>query len=93
MGIVQQRPDWWIDPGEGSSAPGAGGGAGAMAVVSAQVRPMGPHSAFITRPMAYACLNCGEWIHPGEAAWYDPDLDRSVCARCWPESVIASTRH
>jgi hypothetical protein len=43
--------------------------------------------------MAYACLNCGEWIHPGEAAWYDPDLDRSVCARCWPESVIASTRH
>ncbi len=91
MGIVQRRPEWWIEPDGGSSAP-ADGGEGPMAVVTAQVRPMGARSAFISRPMAYACLNCGEWIHPGEAAWYDPDLDRSVCARCWPESVTATPR-
>jgi hypothetical protein len=81
MSTAHEAPDWWIDPVDG---------AGAMVVVTARVRPMGPRSAFTTRPMAYACLNCGEWIHPQVGAWYDPDLDRSVCARCWPESITAA---
>ncbi len=102
MGIVHERPGWWIEPGgpNGSDAVATGsegvatGAAMAtepssMVVVTAHIRPMGQRSTFTTRPMAYACLNCGEWIHPGTGAWFDPDLDETVCARCWPETVTA----
>jgi hypothetical protein len=54
---------------------------------------MGPNSTFTVRTMARTCLNCGEWIHSGEGAWYDPDLDQSVCASCWPESVACRPGH
>jgi hypothetical protein len=43
--------------------------------------------------MVYACLNCGEEIRVGDRAWHDPDLDESVCAGCWPESVTVGTSH
>jgi len=95
MGIVHERPGWWIEP-EGPTGPdGAATGQAAaaappsMVVVMAHIRPMGLRSTFTTRPVAYACLNCGEWIHPRTGTWYDPDLDETVCARCWPETVSA----
>ena len=95
MGIVHERPGWWMESDRPTGTDGVTGPPGttdgsSMAVVFAQVRPMGQRSTFTTRPMTYACLNCGEWIHSGTGAWYDPDLDESVCARCWPETVTAT---
>ena len=58
-----------------------------VAEVAIQIRPMGRRTRFETRPMAYACLNCGEWIHPGTRVWHDPDLDESLCVHCWPETL------
>jgi hypothetical protein len=93
MGIVHERPGWWIEPDDHAAPPGAATtppvspDESTVVEVTAQIRPMGRWSTFTTRPRAYACLNCGEWIHPGRGAWYDPDLDESVCSSCWPETV------
>ena len=93
MGIVHKRPGWWIEPdgrglsGDAPSLPRVTPDEGRTAEVRVQIRPLGQRSQFMTRPMAYACLNCHGWIHPGNRAWYDPDLDESLCASCWPEWV------
>lgn len=59
-------------------------------MVSVQVKPLGASARFMSRRVADACLNCGEWIHPGTPAWYDPEVDEAVCATCWPAEVVAS---
>lgn len=96
MGIVHERQGWWIEPdghtesGGATAAPSAAPDHAERAMASVRIRPLGRWSAFTTRPVTYTCLNCGEWIHPGTDAWYDPDLDESVCSRCWPESLTAA---
>ena len=88
MEMVPERPQW-----RSNATTEAWPVDAPVAVVTAQVRPMGPHSRFTARSMASACLNCGEWIHPGTHAWYDPELDESVCTGCWPEWVTATASH
>jgi len=90
MGIVHEKPGWWSqraddlhrsDPDVRADRP--------VVVIAAQVRPLGPSSYFADQQHGGFCVNCAEWIRPGDGAWYDPGTDRAVCAACWPASVVS----
>ena len=94
MGI-DERPGWWLAPdgnwyppevqaGRRSAASGDESG-----TVLSRIRPMGPRSRFEPLHFGGTCVNCGARIRPHEEGWTDPDIDRLMCAACWP-AVVAS---
>ncbi len=54
-----------------------------------RIRPMGPRSRFEALHFGGTCVNCGSRIRPHDEGWNDPDINRVMCAECWP-AVVAS---
>ena len=50
---------------------------------------MGPRSRFERLRVGGACVNCGARINPDDEGWNDPDIDKLMCADCWP-AVVSS---
>jgi hypothetical protein len=91
---IDEKLGWWLAP-DGNWYPPelhAGHGAspaGPSTTVLSCIRPMGPRSRFEPLHFGGTCVNCGARINPHEEGWNDPDIDKLMCARCWP-AVVAS---
>ena len=92
---IDENLGWWLGPDgnwyppelhSGHRRPRAGDASG---TVLSRIRPMGPRSRFEPLHFGGTCVNCGSRIHPHEEGWNDPDIDKLMCARCWP-AVVAS---
>ncbi len=93
MGI-DEKLGWWLAP-DGNWYPPElrrgyrDGRSEAVAAPLRRIRPMGPRSRFERLHFGGSCVNCGAKINPHDEGWNDPDIDKVMCAGCWP-AVVAS---
>ncbi len=89
-----EKPGWWLAPDGHWYPPELQPGRPAdlftetTRAVSARIRPMGASCRFEQLHFGGRCVNCGATIRPHEDGWYDPDVNTTMCATCWPALVV-----